>query len=101
MTRAFVSNITRYDPTLGYPFFHVISNNQFSWFSNAITRDFLYHALAKPNSVGSLGVVEAVAQSDGSQITGPLVVFVLEKLAFVLAWVSSLTFCMYNISFFT
>ena len=84
----FVIHFTTYDPALGYPFFHALTDDGFHWFANGTTQELLYHTLAVPGSAGSLGVVEAIALPDGSALIGPSVTFGIEKFAFVLAWVS-------------
>ena len=84
----FVMHFTTYDPALGYPFLHALTDDGFHWFANVTTQELLYHTLAVPGSAGSLGVVEAIALPDGSAVIGPSVMFGIEKFAFVLAWVS-------------
>ncbi|KIM56160.1 hypothetical protein SCLCIDRAFT_10805 [Scleroderma citrinum Foug A] len=85
-THEFMIYMTIYDSALGYPFFHQISGDRFYWFANPITQEFLCHAFAIPSPAGSLGVIEVITLPDSSVVTGPLVVFGLEKFTFVLAW---------------
>ena len=59
-----------------------------------------HHTLAVSGSAGLVGIVEAIAQPNGSVAVGPLAAFGTDKFAFVLAWVSIYHHSMYGISRF-
>lgn len=87
-TYEFIAYITTYDAALGYPFLHRIEGDRCYWFGNQAAHGYVYHLLVAPGVSGLLGSHEVVALPDGSTVPGSLAIFGMEKIAFMLAWVS-------------